>query len=95
VLPLPFEQQPGETYWISIQAVLLFFTGCQWGWGECLPDYYWNGEAVVVFPALGIPDWTNASAVIGEYAELSFVLYGEVANPVESRTWSSVKAMFR
>jgi hypothetical protein len=94
-LAMPFEQEAGETYWISIQAVHLFFTGGQWGWQECLPEDYWNDEAVIVFPALGIPDWTTASLVIGEYAELSFVLSGEVFNPVESTTWSSVKAMFR
>jgi len=88
-------QEPGETYWISIQAVHLFFAGGQWGWKECLPEDYWNDEAVMVFPALGIPEWTPASLVIGEYAELAFVLYGEVFNPVESTTWSNVKAMFR
>lgn len=94
-LPIEFEQQAGETYWISIQAVHAFFTGGQWGWLECLPEYYWNDEAVMVFPELGVPDWTRASLVTGEYAELSFVLYGEVMNPVEAASWSSVKAMFR
>jgi hypothetical protein len=94
-LALPFEQQAGETYWISIQAVHLFFTGGQWGWQECVPGDYWNDEAVVVFPELGVPEWTPVSLVIGEYVELAFVLYGEVFNPVESTTWSSVKAMFR
>lgn len=94
-LAVPIDQVTGETYWISIQAVHLFFTGGQWGWFECLSDDYWNHEAVVVFPALGIPEWTAASLVIGEYAELAFVLYGEPANPVENATWSSVKAMFR
>jgi hypothetical protein len=94
-LMTPFEQEAGETYWISIQAVHLFFTGGQWGWKECLPEDHWNAEAVMMFPELGVPDWTTASQVIGEYAELAFVLYGEVFNPVESTTWSSVKAMFR
>ena len=94
-LALPFEQEAGEICWISIQAVHLFFTGSQWGWIECLPDDYWNDEAVMVFPELGIPEWTPMTLATGEYAELAFVLYGEVFNPVESETWSSVKAMFR
>jgi len=94
-LTLPFEQEAGEIYWISIQAVHLFFTGSQWGWLECLPEHYWNDEAVMVFPELGVPEWTTASLVLGEYAELAFVLYGEVFSPVESTTWTSVKAMFR
>ena len=94
-LALPFEQEAGEVYWISIQAVHLFFTGGQWGWFECLSEDYWNDEAVMVFPQLGIPEWTTASLVVGEYAELAFALYSELMNPVESTTWSSVKAMFR
>ena len=92
---LPFEQEAGEIYWISIQAVHLFFTGSQWGWTECLSDHYWNDEAVMVFPELGIPDWTPMTLATGEYAELAFVLYGQAFSPVESKTWSTVKAMFR
>ena len=94
-LAVPFEQEAGEIYWISIQAVHLFFAGGQWGWFECLADDYWNDEAVLVFPELGIPEWSPMTLVTGEYHELAFVLYGQVFSPVEATTWSGVKAMFR
>jgi hypothetical protein len=93
--PLPFDQQAGNTYWVSVQAVYGFFTGGQWGWAECLADHYWNDEAVLVFPELGIPEWTPMTAATGEYAELAFALYADGFSALEGTSWSRVKALFR
>jgi hypothetical protein len=68
-----FEQAPGNIYWISVQAVLVFPP--QWGWCESID--YWMDEGVVrsVYP-FGLPDWTPLSEPLGEPVEFAFVLWG-------------------
>lgn len=94
-LDTPFEQEADSVYWLSVQAVHGFFSGSQWGWSECVSEDYWNSEATLVFPELGVPQWTAMSLATGAYHELAFVLYGNVVSPVETVGWSRIKAMFR
>lgn len=91
-LPVAFDPEGGNTYWISIQAV---HPDDQWFWLECDASYYWNDEGVVRSEYFGFPDWVTVAEASGTTREFSFVLYADVMSPVEAATWSSVKAMFR
>ena len=73
-----FEQAPGNIYWISIQAVVVFPP--QWGW--CESEELWNDEGVVksVYP-FGLPDWTPLSDPLGYPVEFAFVLWGSDGLP--------------
>ncbi len=95
-LAAPFAQQSGQTYWLSIQAVYPWYEGGQWGWGECVAEDYWSGEAVYVFDALGVPDWSPISSSDPyEHRECAFVLYADQFSATEASSWSGIKAMFR
>ncbi len=91
-LPSAFDQDGGNVYWITIQAV---HPDDQWFWLECAVEYYWNDVAVVKSEFFGFPDWTTVGDATATDREFSFVLYADVMSPVESTTWSGVKAMFR
>jgi hypothetical protein len=91
-LPAAFDPEGGNTYWISIQAIHADY---QWFWLECGASYYWNDAGVVRSEYFGFPDWVTVGEATGTSREFSFVLYGDVMSPVESTTWSGVKAMFR
>ncbi len=99
-LGMPFDQVEDTIYWVSIVAVYAWFYpdsggGGQWGWAECLPEYYWNDEMCFFSPYFGYYEWTPATEVYGVHREMAFVLYADVMNPVEATTWGQVKAMFR
>jgi hypothetical protein len=72
VLEPPFEQVPGNIYWISIQAYLLYPP--QWGW--CETETPWMDEGVIRSEYFGIPDWTPLSVVLGYPVDFAFVLWG-------------------
>jgi hypothetical protein len=91
-LPSAFDQDGGNIYWISIQAV---HADDQWFWLECDASYYWNDEGVIRSEYFGIPDWVTVAQAAGTARQFSFVLYADVMSPAESTTWGSVKAMFR
>jgi hypothetical protein len=93
-LPVPFEQVPGNYYFIQIQCVHIRTDYCQWGWHQCHVDYEWNDESVLKSDYFGVPDWTPLSQLIGYHFEPSFVLYCEANNPVEDTTWSRVTAIY-
>lgn len=44
LLPMPFEQEAGNIYWLSIQAVDPNGNPLQWGWQESMD--HWNDNAV-------------------------------------------------
>jgi hypothetical protein len=67
-----FDQVPGNIYWISIQAVLVFPP--QWGW--CETDMLWMDEGVIRSDYFGIPDWTPLSVPLGYPVEFAFILWG-------------------
>ena len=67
-----FDQVPGNIYWISIQAVLLYPP--QWGWCES-PDL-WMDEGVIRSEYFGLPDWTPLTVALGYPVEFSFILWG-------------------
>ena len=69
----PFDQAPGNIYWISIQAFVAFPP--QWGW--CETDELWMDEGVIRsdYP-FGLPDWTPLSVPLGDPVEFAFVLWG-------------------
>ena len=96
----PFEQSPGTTYWVSIQATVCT-PDVGWAWLECAPDYYWNSEAVWTSdnpdPAWYVPVWTPPSVFTEGvyYTELSFRLITEPATPAEAASWGRVKALYR
>ena len=94
-LEVAFPQEAGQVYWFSVQAVHGFFSGSQWGWCECVEDDFWGSEATMVFPELGIPNWTSMTMATGVYHELAFVLYGNVSNPVNHSCWARIKMHFR
>jgi hypothetical protein len=66
-----FEQVPGNIYWISIQAFLLFPP--QWGW--CETDMLWEDEGVIRSDYFGLPEWTPLTVPLGYPVEFAFVLY--------------------
>lgn len=66
------EQVPGNIYWISIQAFLLFPP--QWGW--CETDAPWLDEGVIRSEYLGLPDWTPLTIPLGHPVDFAFVLSG-------------------
>jgi hypothetical protein len=91
-LPIAFEQEAGNVYWISIMGVL---ESVQWYWWECLTEDYWNDEGVIRSDFWEVPDWTAWSDFSTYYVEFAFVLYADVTNPVEDSTWGGIKALFR
>lgn len=91
-LPCAFDQDGGNTYWISVQAV---HPTDQWFWLECDEPSYWNDAGVVRSEYFGFPDWVTVEEATGTHREFSFVVYADVTSPVESTTWSGVKALFR
>jgi hypothetical protein len=91
-LPMAFEQEAGNIYWISIMGVL---ESVQWFWWECVAEDYWNDEGVIRSDFWGVPDWTPWSDFGANYIEFAFVLYADVTNPVEDATWGGIKALFR
>jgi len=95
-LPVSFQQQAGNIYWVSIQAYHSYLVGGgQWFWSQCLPSEYWNDEATARSEYHGFPDWTNMTAALGYYAEMAFVLYADVTSPVEDTTWAGIKALYK
>jgi hypothetical protein len=67
-----FDQVPGNIYWISIQAYLLYPP--QWGW--CETDALWMDEGVIRSDYFGLPDWTPLTVALGYPVEFAFVLWG-------------------
>jgi hypothetical protein len=93
-LTVPFAQVPGTTYWISIQQIS-DFGDLNWYWMGCHPDYWWGSEHAFRSAHLGFPNWTPSTLAHGVPVEMAFVLYDEIVSPVEARSWSSIKAMYR
>jgi len=85
-----FNKAEGVTYWLSVQAVLVFPP--QWGWvgGDG------NGVGVYQrFPLLGFDDWTDSVTAFGNVRDAAFVLYNdEVVVPVEEKTWTEIKGLY-
>ena len=90
-LEVPFLQEEGNIYWISIYAVFCFPP--QFGW--CTGEPPWNDCASFYAPFFGYDEWTDAETVWGECYNMAFVLYGPSVSPVEDSSWGSIKAMFR
>ena len=99
-LPLPFQQEIGTVYWISIQAVVCA-PAQGWAWCECDPFYYWNDEAVWRSqnpdPNWFFPNWTPPSVYTGGvyYMELAFCLWSGPGAPVKESSWGNIKALYR
>ena len=79
-LPVPFYQEPGNTYWIVIQAVYgdgWYFptTAGAWLWIECDDAYDWGDISVSRGPGAGDAWEHNGS---GHHA---FVLHGSLPGP--------------
>ncbi len=90
-LPVPFGPNAGGVYWISIQGVE---QSSQWYWYEAHSDYFWRDEAAFRSDFWGHPDWVPYSEFGSEPEEFAFILYAD-DSPVEERTWSSIKGLFR
>jgi hypothetical protein len=84
-LTVPFPQEPGHIYWISIQSVFCYPP--QWGW--CGAAEQWQDFAVQDFALVGIPRWTPLDV------DLAFSLYTTVPTGVDESSWGSIKALFR
>ena len=94
-LPVPFEQEAGNYYFIQIQCVHIRTDYCQWGWQQCHVYYEWNDEAVLKSDYFSVPDWTPLDQLVGYWFETSFVIYAEEPTPVEDSSWSTIKALYR
>lgn len=94
VITDPPPLSPGNIYWISIQAELVY--DYQWAWVKCVEADWYQDEAVARSEPFGAPDWTPCE-YLGTlpYMELAFVLYDEPGSPVEATSWSSIKALYR
>jgi hypothetical protein len=93
-LPVPFDQTPGETYWLSIQQVT-DYDGYNWYWMTCIVEDQWGYDSTLLAPSIGYPDWTPSLLHAGYRADMAFVLFDEIISPVEDLTWGSIKALFR
>jgi hypothetical protein len=88
----PFLQDAGQTYWLTIQAVMEYFPDGQWGW---LATAGITGcEGLILFPALEIVDWEPVNPDVP--LDHAFCLFYDDEDPisVEASSWGSVKALF-
>lgn len=93
-LTVPFEQVPGNIYWLTVQAIYPYATGGQWGWR--VSDDHWNDYCA--FKSLyfaGDDAWHDGYEIFADYYDLAFSLYVDDISPVEATSWSGIKAMFR
>jgi hypothetical protein len=90
-LDVPFFQEEGLIYWISIYDVFCFPPQYYW----CTGEPPWNDCASFKSEFFGFPEWTESPVVFGECYDLAFVLYGEIPVPVEDKTWGSIKALYQ
>lgn len=72
-----FSANAGSTYWVAIQAVMLFPP--QWGINQS--NTIQGNEAHAGFPLLGSDYWTPGSIVFGTARDAAFQLYGQVPTP--------------
>jgi hypothetical protein len=88
----PFTQEEGNIYWLSIYAVFCYPP--QFGW--CTGEPHWADCANFKSEFFGFPDWTSSELVWGICYDMAFVLYGPYnPNPVEEKSWGTIKAMFQ
>jgi hypothetical protein len=87
-LPVPFEQEAGNTYWVSVVAHVDegHTHAAEWYWFECVSTDCWGSTAVQRTAAT---DWAPVEE------DLAFVLTASEPSPVEEVGWSHIKAMFR
>jgi len=71
----PFYQQPGEIYWLVVQAQIPD-DGPMVGWKSADQEYHWGGNAVWLFdPGGGIPNWQELyHPMTGDSMALAFVI---------------------
>ena len=88
----PFYQDAGQTYWLTIQAVLDYIPNAQWGWWGTTEVT--GCEALILFPILEILDWQPVDP--DNPLDHAFCLFYDGENPisVEASSWGSVKALF-
>jgi hypothetical protein len=91
-LDVPFQQYPGNLYWISIYAYFCYPP--QWGW--CIGEPPFADCTNFYSPFFGYPEWTSSEIVWGLCYDQAFVLYKPFEpNPVEETSWGTIKAMFK
>jgi hypothetical protein len=92
-----FAPNPGETYWLSIVAVHPSpLANQQWYWYDCRPEDYWGAEGTMKSDFWSCPQWIPYSnRPYGNYVQHAFILYTRGDTPVEDRSWTQIKAMFR
>lgn len=74
-LPTPIELPPGEIWWIEVQPANDFSVNGQTGW-QAEAGIGNGNELWFRFPAIGTPEWTDATTQWGEALETAMVLRG-------------------
>ena len=97
VTPVPLVA--GETYWISIRAVVTE-PGTTWEWRSGgTPDGPWNCNCMVMGDYFSAPGWIPIYPGLWpnpECTAMSFCLYyDESATAIEQSAWGRIKGMFR
>lgn len=93
----PVLMDAGETYWVSVQAVMDIETNGVWGWYSSeLQLCPAMGRAPIPY---GINDWTPVyPGIFPDYDWLvarAFCLYTDGAVPVQTESWGAVKSLYR
>ena len=92
----PVPMDAGQTYWLSVQAVLNIDPGGYWGWGSGALELC---PAMALAPTFGVFDWTpvfpDLFPDVPELEERAFCLYTDGAVSTEVANWGAVKALYR
>jgi hypothetical protein len=88
----PFHALPGVQYWISIQAIADYDTYGQWFWTSHEPVELDGG--FMDFEYLGVTRWTPFGDLGYSHLDLAFEL-STIDSPVESKSWGTIKALYR
>ncbi|MCP4546917.1 MAG: hypothetical protein GY835_10680 [bacterium] len=84
----PFSMTAGTTYWLTIQAGLLFDPAGQWGWIPTIdPDQ--GCVSLQMFPLLGMDVWTDHTN-----GDMAFCLFGDVVTAAEETSLSTIKSLY-
>jgi len=85
----PVLQDAGATYWVEIQAGMIFGNCGQWGWLNSADT--WGCRIARGFPLLGNAYWYGDL----DYSATAFCLYSDQSVDAEARTWGNVKSIYR
>ena len=92
----PVPMNAGQTYWVSVQAVMDIATGGYWAWGSSPTELC---PSLGTAPSYGVLDWTPVYPYffpdLPELEDRAFCLYADGSVSTEPSSLGNVKALFR